>query len=266
MEHPLLEEWSDWMRAASASENTVTTRVTGVGLLCKSASTDDPLSITTRQVVAWLARCNKNWTRCTYATSARAWHGWLVDRGYRVDNPMVGVPVPKTPRSVARPAPSEAVHEVLETASRKARAYIVLGTFMGLRVHEIAKVQGEEFAEGWYFLSGKGDVEAAVPTHQLVEQLRIGFPATGFWFPGADDGHVHPQAVTTAITRAFRQQGYAISAHRLRHWYGTHAQRVGKDARVTQQLMRHAKLASTQIYTEVADHDLIDTVRRLTVG
>lgn len=263
--HELLEEWADWLRAAGAADNTVTTRTTGVRLLCKHAGTDDPVSITTIQVVRWLGACRSNWTRSTYATSARAWHRWLVDRGYRNDNPMDGAPVPKQPRSTARPASSEAIRLVLPTAGRRARAYIVLATFLGLRVHEVAKVRGEDFAEGWYFVQGKGDVRAAVPIHPLVEQLRRGFPASGYWFPGSVDGHVDRQTVTKAIGSAFRRQGYQVTAHQLRHWFGTHAQRVGKDSRVTQQLMRHAKLASTQIYTEVADLHMVETVRRLAV-
>jgi integrase/recombinase XerD len=263
--HPLLEEWSDWMRAANAADATIRTRTINIELLCKHAGTDDPVSLTTRQIIRWLSDCKAKWTRCTYATSARVWHQWLVDRGYRQDNPTDGMPVPPEPKSTPRPAPSEAIRTVLPTAGRRARAYITLGTFLGLRVHEIAKVSGEEFAEGWYFVRGKGDVAAALPTHELVEQLRIGYPNQGFWFPGVEDGHVHPDAVSKAIAGAFRKCGYRITAHQLRHWYGTHAQRVGKDARVTQQLMRHADLKSSQIYTEVADRDLIETVRRLTV-
>lgn len=265
MYHPLLDEWCDWMRAGGASDTTVDTRIGGIRILCRHARVNDPVSITTRQVISWLAGCNSKWTRYTYATSARAWHRWLVDRGYRPDNPMDDIPVPKKPKSTPRPAPSDAIREVLDTSGRRTRAYIVLGTFLGLRVHEIAKVQGQEFAEGWYFVRGKGDVTAVLPTHPLVEQLRLGFPESGFWFPGSVDGHVNPHSVTNTITKAFRRQGYDITAHQLRHWYGTHAQRIGKDTRVTQMLMRHANLASTQIYTEVADQHMLDTIRRLAI-
>jgi integrase/recombinase XerD len=263
--HALLEEWSDWMRAGGSADSTIRGRTLHVGLLCKFAGVDDPVSLTTMDVARWLGACRTRWTRCTYATSARAWHRWLVDRGYREDNPTAPLPIPKEPRSTARPASSEAIRNVLPLAGRRGRPYIVLATFLGLRVHEVAKVRGEEFADGWYFVTGKGGDTAPIPTHPLVEQLRRGFPESGYWFPGGDDGHVHPDAVTRAIGAAFRKQGYNITAHQLRHWYGTHAQRVGKDSRVTQRLMRHADLSSTQIYTEVADLDMQATVRRLAV-
>lgn len=266
LRHDLLDDWELWLRAADSSDNTVNTRVTGVKLLWHTAGTPDPVSIPTIAVVRWLANCNTKWTRCTYAASARAWFKWLNDRGYRNDNPMVELPVPRAPRSVPRPAATETVRSVLEVCGLRARAYMTLATFLGLRVHEIAKIRGEDFDdEGWYYVRGKGDVVAAIPTHPLVEELRKGYPRSGYWFPGKDAGHVQPSTVTSVIGRAFRRAGYPVTAHQLRHWYGTHVQRVGKDARATQTLLRHANLASSQIYTLVADRHLQEIVRRLAV-
>lgn len=264
--HPHLLEWTDWMRAGGASDDTIRTRTVCIGLLCKSAATTDPVSITTRQVVHWLAGCRSGWTRYTYATSAKMWHRWLVDLGYRTDNPMDKVPVPPAPKSTARPAPGDAIHKVLEVAGPRARVYIKLATYQGLRVHEIAKVTGEGFVDGWYYVRGKGDTLYPLPIHPMVDQLRRGFPTEGFWFPGRfGTDHVTADTVSQVIARAFHQAGYHITAHQLRHWFGTHAQRVGKDTRVTQQLMRHANLRNTQIYTEVADLAMVETVRRLAV-
>jgi integrase len=265
LEHELLSEWSDWMRAAGAAKNTVKTRTDGVKLMWHAAGVSDPVQIPTREIVRWLAGCQAKWTRCTYAASARAWFKWLVDQGYLEASPMDRLQVPATPRSVPRPAPSDAVRRTLEVCSRRARAYIILGTFLGLRVHEIAMVEGENFDGGWYFVRGKGEVDAAIPTHPLVEQLRRGFPESGYWFPGVNNGHVNPHSVTQVVTRAFHKAGFHVTAHQLRHWFGTHAQRVGRDTRATQQLLRHANLSSTQIYTQVADQHLQEIVRRLAV-
>lgn len=266
LHHPLLDEWELWLRAADASDNTVRIRILGVKLLWSSAGTHDPVQIPTTAIVAWLAGCNSKWTRYTYTASARAWFKWLDQRGYRGDNPMDDLPIPKTPRSVPRPASSDTVREVLEVAGLRAQAYMKLATFLGLRVHEIAKVDGDDFDdEGWYYVRGKGGVVAAIPTHPLIEQLRKGYPRSGFWFPGCEDGHVKSTSVTSTIGRAFRQAGYPVTAHQLRHWYGTHVQRVGKDARATQTLLRHANLKSSQIYTLVADQHLQEIVRRLAV-
>lgn len=261
----LLGEWEDWYRAAGASEDTIRTRIVNIRLLYAHAGIVDPGEVTTRQIIRWLACCNTAWTRVTYATSARAWFKWLKARGYRPDDPMEAIPVPKRPRGTPRPAPSDAVRDVLTSCGRRARAYIMLGTFQGLRCFEIARVAGEDFNEGWQLVHGKGGVEYWVPIHPAVELLRRGYPDRGYWFPGRRGVHVSPHAVSRTISGTFKRAGYPVTAHMLRHWYGTHAQRIGKDIRRTQQLMRHASLSSTQIYTEVADLGMQETVRRLAV-
>lgn len=261
----LLDEWADWYRAAGGSKNTITTRTGNVALLCAHAGTVDPVSLTPTQIVRWLARCKTQRTRCTYSSSARMWFAWLVDRGYRDDNPMDEVPKPRWPRGVPRPVTTQALTDALEVAGRTTRAYISLAAYAGLRVHEIAKVRGEDFADGWLYVVGKGDKAAALPVHPALEQLRRGWPEQGYWFPGSDDGHVQPPAVTSGVGRTFAKAGHDVTAHQLRHWYGTWLQRTTKDVRVTQELMRHASLASTQIYTEVSSAAKIDAIGRLTM-
>lgn len=247
-----LEEWSEWMRAAGASDKTIETRLKGISALCSNAGIDDPVSLTTRQIVRWLAGCNSAWTRSTYATSVRLWHKWLVDQELRADDPTERVPRPPQPRGVPRPAATSVLGAVLPTAPRRARAYILLCAFEGLRVSEVARVRGEDFdGEGWLYVNGKGSVSAALPVHQLVEQLRVGFPVEGWWFP-SNGGHVTPEAVSATISRTFQRAGYRVRAHELRHWFGTHALRNSRDLRVVQDLMRHASPSSTAIYTQVA--------------
>lgn len=261
----LLDEWADWLRAAGSADRTITTRISNIKILCGHAGVDDPVAVSTRQIVRWLSDCRTQWTRHTYATSARAWFAWLVARGYRDDNPAEEIPKPRAPRGVPRPVSSQALADALEVAPRKARAYISLAAYAGLRVHEIAKVRGEDFTDGWLFVTGKGDKPAALPVHPVLEQLRRGWPEQGWWFPSFKvDGPVKPETVSSSIVATFEKAGHSgITAHQLRHWYGTWLQRTTKDIRVTQELMRHASLASTQIYTEVSSDAKIQAVRRL---
>lgn len=264
----LLELWSQWMRATSgASDRTVDTRVGGIRALCTHAGTTDPVSLTTRQIVAWLADQNTAWTRRTYAVTARQWFRWLVEQDLRDDDPTAKLPLPPQPRGLPRPASSESLDVVLEASTRRLLAYVELAAFEGLRVHEIAKIRGEDFDPdgGWLYVTGKGGQQWALPVHPRVNMLRAGFPASGWWFPSRrrPEGHVSPNSVTQAVSRAFRRHGYNVTAHQLRHWFGTHALRISKDLRVTQELMRHKSSSSTQMYTEVADLAKQETVRRL---
>lgn len=255
--------WEQWMRATGATDKTVTTRINGVRALCAHAGGANPATLTTMDIVAWLADCHTQWTRRTYATSARAWHRWLLEQGFRSEDPTVVIPTVPQPSPVARPAATEAVRDVLKHAGRKTRAYVTLASYEGLRCFEIAKLRGEHFTDGWLLVAGKGGRSAVLPVHPAVKQLQRGYPELGFWFPGSHDGHVHPDSVSETVSVAFHRRGYDVTAHQLRHWFGTWCQRTGKDVRVTQELMRHRSLASTQIYTAVSSFAKVDVVRRL---
>lgn len=258
-----LEMWKQWMQATGATGKTISTRINGIKALCSHAGGADPVSLTTMDIIAWLADCNTRWTRSTYAVSARMWHRWLIEQGFREDDPTAVIPKIPQPDGVARPAATEAVHDVLGHSGRKTRAYITLATYEGLRCFEIAKIRGEDFTDGWLLVAGKGGHPDTLPIHPAVKLLQRGFPAQGFWFPGVEDGHVHPDSVSETVSKAFHRRGHDVTAHQLRHWFGTWCQRTGKDVRVTQELMRHRSLASTQIYTAVSSLAKVEIVRRL---
>lgn len=264
MWHEIMEQWAEWMRVEGGSEKTVTSRLYGIQALARHSGNTDPVTFTTRQIVAWLAACRNQWTRRTYANHARAWHAWLVEQGLRDDDPTVQTPRPREPRSVPRPAGRDAITAVLGSADRRARAYITLALFEGLRCVEIARVQGEDFNDGGRLLvHGKGGDPRWLPVHPLVAAVRATMPTEGYWFPGSQDGHVRPESVSATVSAAFRRAGYRTTAHQLRHWFGTQVQRDGGDVRVTQELMGHRSVQSTQIYTQVEDQRKAVAVRRL---
>lgn len=271
-----LELWAQWMRGATgAADKTISTRVGGINALCHHAGTAsepaDPLDLTTLQIVAWLAGCDKPWTRRTYAVTARAWHRWLLEQGLRDDDPSSPIPLPPMPKGAPRPAATQVLDEVLGQAPRRVRAYIELAAYEGLRVHEIAKVRGEDFIEDrdghWLYVTGKGGRQWAVPVHGAVARLRRGYPDKGWWFPSPDPdsptGHVRAESVSQTVSRAFTRCGHHVTAHQLRHWFGTHTLRASRDLRVTQELMRHESIASTQLYTRVSGAAKTEAIRRL---
>lgn len=70
-------------------------------------------------------------------------------------------------------------------------------------------------------------------------------------------------SVSAVISRAFERVGADVSAHQLRHWYGTTLLRQGIDVRVVQVLMRHENLNTTALYTRVNDAQLRGAVSRI---
>lgn len=71
------------------------------------------------------------------------------------------------------------------------------------------------------------------------------------------------KSVSDMIATAIRRTGVDATAHQLRHWYGTTLLEDGADIRVVQELLRHASLISTQIYTKATDARMHAAIRTL---
>lgn len=266
----LLADWQAEMRAANLSERTVsawpaivrrTSRATGA----------HPLELTTTHLAYHLAGFTNGNTRRTYFNGLAAWHRWLVARGHREDDPTATLRRPRAPRGVPHPVSTPALQRLLSSPMPvRTRVMVLLAAYQGLRVHEVAKVRGEDVDADYGILRvvGKGGVIAELPLHPEVAEAALTMPKRGWWFVSAmSPGQpIAPRTVTTHITQAMRRAGVVGVPHSLRHWYGTALLRSGTDVRTVQTLMRHASLATTQVYLEVGDAQRRAAVLRLPFG
>lgn len=260
--------WTLHMRARGLSERTVGERVRVV-LSAATRTAEHPCAFTTEGLALFLASVVKQSTRCTYYSYLSAWSGWLVQTARRPDNPLITLPAPRQPRYKPHPITTGQLERLLRTRMhRRARAMILLGAYQGMRVHEIAKVRGEDFkAGGTLRVIGKGGSDEELPVHPLVSDLIGQWPREGWWFPSYKDP-VRPvlgNSVSSVLSDVMRRAGIPGSAHALRHWYGTELVRSGADLRTVQTLLRHRSLTHTAIYTAVADETRAAAVLRLPV-
>jgi site-specific recombinase XerC len=103
-------------------------------------------------------------------------------------------------------------------------------------------------------VTGKGSKTRRVPIHpMLVEPLRKVQERGGYAFPSVDGGPITPDAMGRRIARALPGKW---SAHSLRHYFAGNVYRASHDIRSVQQLLGHASIATTEIYTHVNDEDL----------
>jgi integrase/recombinase XerD len=259
-----LKAW--WLRglAAGHSERTLSSRRGTIRRLALDGL--DPLAATADELETWLALLEGpdgmpllRSSKATYRAHLRAWFGWLVESGRREDDPSVNLPSAKAPRGLPRPVSPVDVTAILAACSdgraRQTAAYVTLAAFAGLRVHEIAKIRGEDVHGGEIRVTGKGGVISTVPLVPVIERLAATMPAGGWWFPtDSRTGHVNRCSVSSAINRAMKRAGVVGTPHALRHFYVTQALRAsGGDLRTTQRLARHASPATTAIYTQVLD-------------
>ncbi|MFE7747203.1 tyrosine-type recombinase/integrase, partial [Nocardia sp. NPDC057455] len=168
-----------------------------------------------------------------------------------------GVPKPFTPAELRR---IEATNMHFRT-----RVMVRLALCQGFRVHEVAKVRGEDFdlVARTVTVTGKGGVTATLPLHDLVYEVALEMPRSGWWFPAnatRPGEHVLPGSVTDMIRKVCKRAGIRGWAHRLRHSFGTGLLDSNVDVRVVQELMRHASLGTTQVYTKVSDYRRTDAM------
>ena len=244
------------MRAEGLAERTLTEWPRVVLRAARHADAD-PTALTTDQLIDYLAELPSAGTRQTYFTALAAWHRWLRATGRRGDNPLDGLRRPRTPRRSAHPVATAHIDAVLGSGiRRRTRTAILLCALQGLRVHETAKVRGEDVdLLGQRFrVVGKGGVEVWMPLHPMIAQEAARYPRRGYWFPS----HKYPgrpirrESLSASISAAMRRSSVPGTAHSLRHWLATELLNSGADARTVQEIMRHASLATIQIYTQVS--------------
>lgn len=221
----------------------------------------DPLTVTTRDIRDFLARPGITASsRRTNLNALRAFFTFLQEDGYRDDNPTERLRPVKVPRDLPRPFTWEQIEKMLTSgAYRRTRAMILLGYYQGLRVSQIAAVRGADIdpLAGTFSTVAKGSVRLVLPLHPMIADLAKTMPF-GWWFPARRGtvGHMHSSAVTNLIRRAklrARISDPRLTAHSLRHSYATHLLEHGVDVRVVQELMGHADISTTMVYTRVSD-------------
>ena len=243
------------MQGQGLSARTITERIRVINQVTTATGTD-PAALTPHAISAWLATLPSATTKNAYFTVLRAWSKWLIQSDHRTDDPTTRVPRPKTPAGHPRPVTDAQLDAVLALPLRQdTRTKIILAAYAGMRVHEIAKIKGEDISPvaGTITITGKGGRTDLLPAHQLILQQASNYPRRGLWFPSPKDPAVPVRAktVSAVISDAFDRADAPATAHQLRHYFATSLLRAGADSRVVQSLMRHESLATTGRYLAV---------------
>lgn len=209
-------------------------------------------------------------------SSLRSFYGWCRARGLSEANPAQYLRLPKTARKVPHVLDPEAVNVLVDNVGKqdlkrpfpeRDRAIFELLYGCGLRVSELTGLSlGDlDLEERWLRVRGKGSKErltpvaapavAALRRYLAVRQASEGEAAVFVNYKG---GRLTARAVHM-ITRFYAQMllgDPSVHPHEFRHSYATHLLNAGADLRAIQELLGHASLSTTQIYTKVAIEDL----------
>ena len=188
---------------------------------------------------------------------------------------------PKRPRTLPRPAAPDEALELAANAAEAATepwigardlAILLLLYGCGLRVAEALSLTARALPLGTTMrVTGKRSKTRVVPVVAAVRDSielyvrQCPYPITGDapLFVGARGGPLNPDLVRRSVAAARRRLGLpeSLTPHALRHSFATHLLARGADLRSLQELLGHASLSSTQIYTAVDAARLLDVYR-----
>ncbi|HEX2025035.1 MAG TPA: site-specific tyrosine recombinase XerD [Actinomycetota bacterium] len=212
--------------------------------------------------------------------AVRSFHRFLVREGEVEADPAEGVARPKVPRALPRPLTVDEVGALIGAPADDGtpvplRDRAILETLYGagLRISELVglDVDDVDLEEGSVRAFGKGSRERVVPlgryaTAALQAYLVRARPALarprtrGALFLNQRGGRLTRQGCTNIVKAMARRAGIGkrVTPHMLRHSFATHLLEGGADVRVVQELLGHASVATTQVYTLVTKDRLRD--------
>jgi integrase/recombinase XerD len=211
--------------------------------------------------------------------SVRALYRYLVDEERVKEDPTEGVGSPRRPRSIPTALAVEDVELLVETPQRdllgrRDRAILEVLYGAGLRISELVAldVDDVDLDEGSVLVrSGKGGKGRRVPLGRaavgaVAEYVSVSRPELARRAPrsrpalflNARGGRLTRQGCWKQLKSYARLAGLAerVSPHTLRHSFATHMLEAGADIRAVQELLGHASLATTQVYTLVTQSKL----------
>ena len=190
-------------------------------------------------------------------------------RGPRVKK---GLPRPVTPDEASNIADLVAGLAAQDWIGARDRAVLLLLYGAGMRIAEALALPASVLPLGeTLVVTGKGSKQRVVPILPLVRAAVADYARRCPWplppdqtlFRGAKGGPLSQGMVQKAMAQARAALGLPATAtpHALRHSFATHLLSAGADLRSLQELLGHASLGSTQIYTKVDAATLLDTYR-----
>ncbi len=255
------------------SANTLGAYARDGALLASLCAGREPPALTANDIRRFIATLHgKGQSPRSLARVLSTWRGffeWLARRKEIASNPCSGVRAPKAARTLPQTlSPDEAVRLVMiDDASDmgvRDRALFELAYSSGLRVSELAglDVDALDARSGEVRVTGKGSKTRIVPVgeHALAAlakwmalRAKLTRPGEGALFVGSSGRRVGVRDLQRRIKRWAMAAGIDadVHPHMLRHSFASHVLQSSGDLRAVQEMLGHASIASTQVYTHL---------------
>ena len=208
-------------------------------------------------------------------SSWRGFFEFLVNRKGYIANPVIGLRAPKSPKALPQVLSIEQavkLVDISDNAVLSVRDHAILELFYssGLRLSEVVNlnIDGLDFTEGTVIVTGKGNKTRIVPmgahAMQAIQQwlqVRVNYAkndatsnaASKAVFIGLQGRRVGARNIQLRLKEWSIKQGInsSVHPHMLRHSFATHVLQSSGDLRAVQEMLGHANISTTQIYTHL---------------
>ena len=236
-----------------------------------SAEVDDWLTVRPHHVSQFLARLHARGrspsTIGRALSSVRNFYAFLVRRGFTQMNPAAGITAPKKRKKLPKTLDIDNAAKLFDSnpesrLDRRDRAMIELFYGSGMRLAELVDLDLKDLdlVNGFATVTGKGNKTRVVPlgSHAIEAvqkwlETRRGARASDPLFTGRGDNRISPRTVQARLKRlSMHNLGTdVLHPHLLRHSFASHLLESSGDVRAVQELLGHADISTTQIYTHL---------------
>lgn len=254
--------------------------VTGLGV-------DRPSAVTVAMLRAWISALKEDGLAATSIRRAqsalRSYYGFLIAEGVVETDPTDRLSTPRTGRPLPDFLTPEETERLLDSPDEsrplywRDRAILEFLYATGVRVSELVALplSALDLEDGFAIVFGKGSKERFVPVggparralRRYLAEVRPGLDTgegAGIVFLNARGRPLRRESIWSLVRTGARRAGIErkVSPHTLRHTFATHLVEGGADLAAVQELLGHADISTTQIYTHLDRAFLRDVHRR----
>ena len=199
-------------------------------------------------------------------SACRSFYGWSLKNGRIKANPTTAVRAPKAARKLPQVLDVDEAVQLVELPTDgplglRDRALLELFYSSGLRLAEVCGLRWDalDFEQALVTVLGKGSKQRVVPVgSHALKALAAWRDSCKGWlnlyvFPGRNDKPITSRAIQLRLRQLAQRQGVfkRVHPHLLRHSFASHMLESSGDLRAVQELLGHADIATTQIYTHL---------------
>ncbi|MEO6365515.1 MAG: tyrosine recombinase XerC [Luteimonas sp.] len=199
-------------------------------------------------------------------SACRSFYQWLLRHGRIASNPAAGIRAPKAPRKLPQVLDADEAVRLVEVATDgplglRDRALLELFYSSGLRLSELCALRWHDLDldGGLVTVLGKGGKQRVIPVGSHARSAlsawknELARASDAPVFPGRGGQPITPRAVQLRLKLLAQRQGLfkRVHPHLLRHSFASHLLESSGDLRGVQELLGHADIATTQIYTHL---------------